>query len=204
MIAFVVIKFVRKTYEIRLEEIVFMDMAKMVVVINGRGGVGKDMFCDAIADCFNVMNVSSIDPIKDIARMVGWENGKELKDRKFLSDLKSLVVEYNDYPTQYLMQEHKRFLDDEVYQVMFVHIREPKEIDKFKNLLDGRCVTLKIERKSVDGMVYGNHSDDGVDAYDYDYIYHNDQPKEDALLDMVKFFNFMIDSERQKAFPHAI
>ena len=78
-----------------------------------------------------------------------------------------------------------------------------KEIDKFKNLLDGRCVTLKIERKSVDGMVYGNHSDDGVDAYDYDYIYHNDQPKEDALLDMVKFFNFMIDSERQKAFPHA-
>ena len=149
MITFVVIKFVRKTYEMRLEEIVFMDMAKMVVVINGRGGVGKDMFCDAIADCFNVMNVSSIDPIKDIARMVGWENGKELKDRKFLSDLKSLVVEYNDYPTQYLMQEHKRFLDDEVYQVMFVHIREPKEIDKFNTLEELKEELEKLDKRTA-------------------------------------------------------
>lgn len=179
-----------------------MDKFKLVVIINGRGGVGKDTFCNVISDCYNVLNVSSIDPVKEIARTVGWQNGKEFKDRKFLSDMKSLLVEYNDYPTQYLFSEYKRFMEDDIYQVMFVHIREPKEIEKFKALLNGRCITLKITRVDIENVVFGNSSDDNVDDYEYDYTYHNDTPIEDVSLEMLKYFNFILDNEKLKEFPH--
>lgn len=179
-----------------------MDKFKLVVIINGRGGVGKDTFCNVISDCYNVLNVSSIDPVKEIARTVGWQNGKEFKDRKFLSDMKSLLVEYNDYPTQYLLSEYKRFMEDDIYQVMFVHIREPKEIEKFRALIDGRCITLKITRSDIENVVFGNSSDDNVDDYDYDYTYHNDTPLESVSLEMLKYFNTILDSEKLKEFPH--
>lgn len=179
-----------------------MDKFKLVVIINGRGGVGKDTFCNVISDCCNVLNVSSIDPVKEIARTVGWQNGKEFKDRKFLSDMKSLLVEYNDYPTQYLLSEYKRFMEDDIYQVMFVHIREPKEIEKFRALIDGRCITLKITRSDIENVVFGNSSDDNVDDYNYDYTYHNDTPLESVSLEMLKYFNTILDSEKLKEFPH--
>lgn len=179
-----------------------MEKFKLVVIINGRGGVGKDTFCNVISDCFNSLNVSSIDPIKDIARSVGWENGKEFKDRKFLADLKQLLVEYNDYPLTYLLGEYKRFVEDEMYQVMFVHIREPKEIEKFKSKVNERCVTLKITRNDLENVVYGNSADDNVDDFEYDYVYHNDTPLESVSLEMLKFFNYILDSEKMKEFPH--
>ncbi len=179
-----------------------MDKFKLVVIINGRGGVGKDTFCNVISDCYNVLNVSSIDPVKEIARTVGWQNGKEFKDRKFLSDMKSLLVEYNDYPTQYLLSEYKRFMEDDIYQVMFVHIREPKEIEKFRALIDGRCITLKITRSDIENVVFGNSSDDNVDDYNYDYTYHNDTPLESVSLEILKYFNTILDCEKLKEFPH--
>ena len=74
-------------------------MKKTVIVINGAGGVGKDTLCELASKHFKVYNVSSITPIKEIASMCGWRGEKDDKARKFLSDLKRLTVEYNDYPT---------------------------------------------------------------------------------------------------------
>ena len=65
---------------------------KTVIVINGVGGVGKDTLCDIASKYYKVMNVSSVDPIKDAARILGWDGAKEPKDRKFLSDLKKSHV----------------------------------------------------------------------------------------------------------------
>ena len=48
-------------------------MKKAVIVINGAGGVGKDTLCDLAAKHFNVYNVSSITPIKEIASLCGWD-----------------------------------------------------------------------------------------------------------------------------------
>jgi adenylate kinase family enzyme len=58
-------------------------MNKLAIVINGGGGAGKDTLCDMAAKHFDVVNVSSIDPIKRIARENGWngEKGFGLFDR---------------------------------------------------------------------------------------------------------------------------
>ena len=104
-------------------------MKKCVVIINGKGGVGKDTLCDIVSKKYCVSNVSSITPIKQIAQMGGWKGGKENKDRKFLADLKKLFVEYNDLPFCYLKEEMNLFLQKE-QNVLFVHIREIEEIKK--------------------------------------------------------------------------
>ena len=98
-------------------------MKKRIVIINGKGGVGKDTLCDVIAKKYIVKNVSSITPIKEIARIGGWQGGKENKDRKFLADLKNLFVEYNDLPFVYLKKEMESFLQAKE-EILFVHIRE--------------------------------------------------------------------------------
>ena len=85
-------------------------MKKTVIVINGRGGVGKDTLCDFARAHFKVKNISSITPIKEIAAQCGWDGKKDNKSRKFLSDLKKLCVEYNDYPTVWALGQYKDFL----------------------------------------------------------------------------------------------
>jgi hypothetical protein len=47
-------------------------MQKTVIVINGSGGVGKDTLCDIAATHYSVWNISSIDPIKELAAITGW------------------------------------------------------------------------------------------------------------------------------------
>ena len=44
-------------------------MNKTVLVINGAGGVGKDTLCAMAAEKFRVENISSITPIKEIAKI---------------------------------------------------------------------------------------------------------------------------------------
>lgn len=46
-------------------------MNKIVIIINGRGGVGKDTLCDFAAKHYKVENISSITPIKDLAKLCG-------------------------------------------------------------------------------------------------------------------------------------
>ena len=96
-------------------------MKKAVIVINGAGGVGKDTLCNMAKSEFRIDNISSITPIKRIAKMCGWNGKKDDKSRRFLSDLKLLCVEYNDYPTLWakgdldlfflFWYEHKLLLD---------------------------------------------------------------------------------------------
>lgn len=75
---------------------------KTVIIINGKGGVDKDTLCDIAAYYYLVKNVSTIDPFKEIARKyAGWNGEKDLKSRKFLSDLKQLFIDYNDTPMRY-------------------------------------------------------------------------------------------------------
>ena len=166
---------------------------KLTIVINGAGGVGKDTLCLAVANKYYTMNVSSIDPIKEAAKHLGWDEKKDLASRKFLSDLKSLSVNYNDWPTKYLVSKYKEFKDGH-FQILFVHIREGKEIDHFKTLVNDDVITLLIRRASVE-MEYGNKSDDDVENYEYDYIYNNDMPLNESKEAFISFIETIIEKE---------
>ena len=164
--------------------------AKKVIVINGKGGVGKDTLCDAVSRKYAVLNCSSITPIKDAAEQLGWgSNDKSDKARKFLSDLKMLSSGFNDFPFNYLLDMYDWFVDNETAQVMFVHIREPEEIAKFKAKIP-ECKTLLVKSSRVE-RTFGNMADDNVDSYNYDYVYYNDKPLEEVEADFMEFFERM-------------
>ena len=167
-------------------------MKKLVVVINGSGGVGKDTLCDFAAECYKVKNISSITPIKQIAERCGWDGTKDDKSRKFLSDLKLLCVEYNDYPTRWALREYESFLDTDE-EIMFVHIREPEEIAKFVAATNGAARTLLIRGgERMNKSCYGNVSDDGVENYAYDRYFLNDGTLEQARVGFCELLSNML------------
>ena len=63
-------------------------MEKAIVIINGTGGSGKDTFIDFVKKHAKVVNVSSVDFVKEVATLAGWQGEKSKEARKFLSDLK--------------------------------------------------------------------------------------------------------------------
>lgn len=169
-------------------------MKKVVIVINGQGGVGKDTLCELAAKHFKVKNISSITPIKELAARCGWGGEKDDKARKFLSDLKRVLVEYNDYPTVWAKSEYEKFLlSDE--QLMFVHIREGAEIKKFVDATDGAAKTLLV--RGGDRMTksnYGNASDDLVEQYEYDLYYVNEKTLDVAEEEFVSLLSTLINA----------
>ena len=167
-------------------------MKKLVIVINGAGGVGKDTLCDFAKESFKVFNISSITPIKEIATLCGWDGKKDDKSRKFLSDLKLLTVEYNDFPTAWALARYREFLESD-NETMFVHIREPKEIEKFIRATDGGAKSLLV--RGGERMVktaFGNSSDDEVENYAYDYYFVNDKTLDEAKEEFIKFLKNII------------
>ena len=168
-------------------------MRKLAIVINGSGGAGKDTLCEMSAKHFKVVNVSSIDPIKRIARENGWNGEKDLKSRKFLADLKQLFTEYNDLPTKYVIEKYTEFLADE-NELFYVHIREGEQIAHFVSeakKIGGEPKTLLVRSKRCEA-VYGNTSDDDVANFDYDFYYDNDLPLDEAENDFVEFLKKMM------------
>ena len=150
-------------------------MKKAVIVINGAGGVGKDTLCDLAAKHFKVYNVSSITPIKEIAALCGWDGSKDDRSRKFLADLKQISVEYNDYPTLWAKERYNEFIVS-ANEVMFLHIREPEEIEKFVRATEGEAKTMLIRGGArMTKTNYGNAADDSVEKYNYDYYYVNEK-----------------------------
>ena len=165
---------------------------KLVFVINGRGGVGKDTLCDAAAKRYKVMNVSTITPIKELATICGWDGRKDNKARKFLSDLKKLTADFNDYPTRWILERREEFLASDL-EIMFVHIRESVEIEKFVSMCMGDVKTLLIRGgERFKEQNYGNASDDDVENYSYDYIYDNDSAYDEIEANFCAFIEDII------------
>jgi len=163
-------------------------MKKLVIVINGSGGVGKDTLCGIVAKHYRTMNISSIDPIKKIALENGWKGEKSPKARKFLADLKQLFIAFNDLPLTYLLERYREFLESD-NEILFVHIRESEEIEKFKKSLGGACVTLLIRGRGNTKKSWNNTADDEVENYQYDFCYVNNKKFGELENDFLTFFD---------------
>jgi hypothetical protein len=170
---------------------------KIVIVINGKGGAGKDTVCEITESRYYAKTISSIDPVKDLARRCGWNGEKDNKSRKFLSDLKSLLIAYNDYPNVYLEKEYEKFLQDDAQDILFVHIRENDQIEDFKSRLRTKCITLLIRSQlaGTAGEVYGNDSDDKAEDYPYDYEFTNEPPLEALIPKFLEFLSGLLEKE---------
>lgn len=155
---------------------------KLVIIINGRGASGKDT-CIKYLRGFKTMNVSSIDIIKKAAKILGWNGVKTASARKFLSELKKLSVEFNEYPNKYIMSIYNGAFLKSTTDIMFIHVREPEEIEKLKNNIPG-AITLLVKRDLIGD--YGNESDDNVENYDYDVIFENNDTLEKAKVNFNK------------------
>lgn len=166
----------------------------MVIIINGRPRVGKDTICDLTKEILGkdyCESISSVDGIKEIAKQIGWNGEKDLRSRKFLSDLKDLFTNFNDYPfisttrrIQNLIDMYENYGISENQYVIFVHIREPKEIQKIQQKFN--ALTVIVERPLIDTKV-SNHADEEVYNYDYNYIIYNDGNKEDLKKTIIGF-----------------
>ena len=159
-------------------------MEKNIIIINGTGGAGKDTFVSFCSEVTGVLNVSTVDKVKEAAKiLVGWNGEKDEVSRKLLVDLKQLSVDYNDAPTKYICSMAEEFKDSE-NNLMFVHIREAVEIEKAKKLLNAK--TLLITNPRVK-LITSNDSDGKVNEYNYDYYIVNDGTLDDLKYKASKF-----------------
>lgn len=173
---------------------------KIVIIINGKGGAGKDTVCEIAAQHYRAKIISAITPIKEIAYKGGWSGEKDKKSRKLLSDLKRAFIEYNDLPNQYLETEYQEFKQSD-RDILFVHIRENDQIDGFRKRVSGKCVTLLVRFPKIDesSEEYGNYSDDHVEDYRYDYYFLNDTTREELESNFLRFLHELFRKEGLQA-----
>lgn len=155
-------------------------MDKQIFIINGSGGVGKDTFVNMVEKALEdidygycIDNYSSVTRVKEIMKSCGWDGiSKTEKDRKFMSDLKLLLTEYNDLPFKdmgYVADEfiHSSFEND---RMLFFHIREPNEISRAAKEFNAK--TILVKRDSIKHIT-SNMADENVYNYDYDIVIEN-------------------------------
>ena len=149
-------------------------MQKQIIIINGTGGSGKDTFVEFCSKYGKVVNFSSIDKVKEIAKLIGWDGQKTEKDRKFLSDLKKLTTKYNDMAFNSIKDMTIQFENSD-NEMLFIHIREPEEISRAAETFNAK--TLLVKRVGL-ANIETNYSDANVDNYSYDYIIENNTLEE--------------------------
>ena len=164
-----------------------------VIVVNGYPRSGKDTFvnfCKNKLGAFGI-SVSTVDFVKYLAAQSGWDGSKTPKNRKFLSDLKDLLTEWNDVPWK-KVEEVVESIKTECFQYglrdndffLFIHSREPKEIEHFQK--EYGALTVLIDREEVEGK-QSNHSDAEVMNFNYDYIINNDGTLEELEMKAMTF-----------------
>jgi len=167
-------------------------------IINGAGGCGKDTFIKyftEVAGSEYVLNISTVDYIKKIAHDLGWKEQKDNKSRKFLSDLKDMATFWADIPFQDVTSKSYQFNDDLfMYGVdrkgfIFIHCREPEEIERLRIELKLPVFTLLIRRAGH--QIYGNHADDEVENYHYNFIIENDEDLQKLKEKAINFYNMV-------------
>ena len=160
-------------------------MNKYIFVTNGMARSGKDTFAALMNEFVPTKKYSSIDYIKEIAKLCGWDGQKNERSRKFLSDLKVLTSQYNDLPFKMIQKQIQEFHKNKKYNVLLIDIREPEEIRKlcykYKDVK-----TILIKRSSVK-TITSNMADAGVFNYNYDFVIENNGTL-DELKSIVKKF----------------
>lgn len=146
----------------------------MIYIVNGHPGSGKTTFEKMVKKLMGQKNcgiLSIIDPIKFAALILGWEGEKTPEGRKFLSDLKDLATQYNNFPIRDVIQQARKAMHDaNEHDCLFIDCREPKEVEILCKELNAKSVFIK---RNIPDQQFSNHADECVSDYNYDIIIHN-------------------------------
>ena len=164
-------------------------MNKQIFITNGMARCGKDTFARFLNHIVPTMKYSSIDKVKEIATLCGWNGGKTEKDRKFLSDLKALTSEYSNMSFWAVKDKVDEFMSNDRHKIMLIDIREPSEIKKaqdFFAFFGVEVKTILIENTRVE-FINSNDADANVYNYTYDYVVQNNGTFEDFVQNVNRF-----------------
>lgn len=166
-----------------------------IYVINGAPCSGKTTFEKMVTQILGTSfcyTYSTIDFVKGLAKQCGWDGTKDLKNRKFLSDLKDLLTEWDDVPfkrvkdfVSMVEDDFDRYDVDSSRAAIFIDCREPAEIKKLCDRLGAQ--SLLIRRASVESNETSNHADAEVMNYDYDIVIPNQGSLQDLAAAAIEF-----------------
>jgi len=153
-----------------------------LIIVNGTAGAGKttfEDFCSVYLGQIDTFKISTIDRIKEAAKVLGWDGTKTPENRKFLSDLKDLSTQWADVPFQtikgYIHKAENELENLDVADIhtyyIFTDSREPEEIQRFKDELGG--ITVLVRNEKQEQVVASNHADANVLQFNYDYVINN-------------------------------
>jgi hypothetical protein len=152
-------------------------------IINGKPKSGKDTFVELCIEIGNQLNISvfnysTIDPIKELAKLnYGYTGIKDDKTRKLLHELKQQKILDDKYYTIKKLDDFMGKINIKDY-IIFVHSREPDEIEQLCSIYEAQSII--IHRNEVASVEYNNDSD-GNDIYnvEYDYFIDNNNTIDD-------------------------
>ena len=159
-------------------------MTKQIFITNGMARCGKDTFAKILNEYIPTLKYSSIDKVKEVAKLCGWTGGKSEKDRKFLSDLKQLTTEYSDMSFEDIRLNMHKFISDDIHYIMLIDIREPKEIERVKQVFNAKTILIKNNRVK---NISSNNSDANVFDYTYDFVIQNNGTLDEFRNNIYKF-----------------
>ena len=163
----------------------------MIFVVNGAPGSGKTLFEETIREysIIPIVLISSVHFVKKIAMDCGWDGTKTAKNRKFLSDLKALLKEWDDVPFKSTVKEvRSALLYFKEEPVIFIDCREPEEIEKFCKELGAKAILIR--REITEAAFASNASDDFTNIlnYNYDYVIENNGSYEEFITKAINFY----------------
>ena len=177
-------------------------MKKKIFIINGSTKGGKDTFVSLVTTELNdinkrfhtVINYDSVGRLKvfekEINRNVEEANNKTERYRKFLSDLKNLTDEYCDLSFKDICDVVNVFnSDNNEALVLFIHIREPKNIERAVKELAAKTVLVKNKNAK---LITSNESDKNIFNYEYNYVINNNGSIDDLRNEVKKFVQEVI------------
>lgn len=115
----------------------------IILIVNGRPGAGKDTFADILSKYASVKKISIIDLTKEMATMAGWDGFKNDRSRKFLSDLKSLIDDFNDASFCDIERKLIAYIDSDDYDYILIDARRIKDIDRMRKEFDAKSVYIE-------------------------------------------------------------
>lgn len=165
---------------------------KMIFTLNGNPGSGKDEFSKILNEFIPTKHISIVDPIKIIEENIRINIGKEKyfkkdeKYRKFLSDLKDVCEEYNDYSFQWVINEVIIFLSKSDNDILLIDMRSEKDIVRAEYMFNAESIFIENNRAK---RIISNHADANVEKINYNYIIKNNGTLEEFKNEVENFVN---------------